>query len=233
MKKQVISSFYHIGIDIDFENIYSYCKFTESAMKQEQSKVKEIYDEKINKLTDEDKEIFMQLSIDIHWKLLDVFPVLHWNSIFNSAYALFENHLNELCIIFGKDLKKNECLKDSKGKGIERAKNYLSKVIGIKNIFNSADWQEIQNYSKLRNVLVHTLGKLDLIRHDHKKVFNYARAHSNVTVFPDEPDPNWAEITLKPGIIYDALLSYRIFLGEICKIELPIMVANNSLQPTT
>lgn len=231
MKKQVISSFYHIGIDIDFENIYSYCKFTESAMKQEQSRIKEIYEENINKLTDEDKE-FMQQSIDIHWKLHDVFPALHWSSIFNSAYALFENHMNELCIIFGKNLKKNEHLKDSKDKGIKRAKNYLSKVIGIKHIFNSADWLEIQNYSELRNVLVHTLGKLDFNCQKHRKVFNYARTHSNIAVFPDESDPNWAEITLKPGIIYEALLSYRIFLGKICKIELPITAANNSLEPT-
>lgn len=205
-------------------------------MKQEQAKVKAIYEENIDKLTGEDKEKFMQQSIDIHWKLHDVFPALHWSSIFNSAYALFENHLNELCIIFGKDLNnkhlKDLSLKDLKGSGIERAKNYLSKVIGIKNIFDSGDWLEIQNYSKLRNVLVHTLGRLDLSRQDHKEVFNYAKAHSKIIVFPDEPDSDWAEIALKPGIVYDASLSYRILLGNICKIELPVTVANNSLEST-
>ena len=217
MDEQAISTFYHIGIDLDFENIYSFCKFTETAFKQEKDKFYALYKTKLNELKAEEKEKFEQLAIEIHWKLYSIFPELQWNSIFNSAYAMFEKHLNDVCKILEKDTKTEIGLKDLKGQGIERAKIFLSKVVGIKKVFNSPEWNEIQNYSKVRNILVHTSGKLDLTQKNHKNVFDYAKNHSKLFVYPENPNSDWAEINILPEFIYEALISYRILLGKICK----------------
>ncbi|MEC4684124.1 MAG: hypothetical protein VST71_00075 [Nitrospirota bacterium] len=221
MKEQIISTFYHVEIELDFENVFSYCKFTESSLENEKVKFKEIYQAKVSELTADEKEDFDGFSIDIDWKLNDVFPALQWNSIFNSAYTMFETHMIELCQIFEKNISKEICLKDLKGKGIEQAKIFLSKVIGIKKVFHSTEWNEIQNYSKVRNLLVHASGKLDLTQKKHKSVFDYARKHPHLIVHPEDPGSGWAQLTILPDFIYEALLAYRIFLGKICKVQIP------------
>ncbi len=222
MEDQIISTFYHIGIELDFENIYSYCKFTETALEQEKVKFNEIYKTKVSELTAEEKEKFDQFAIEAHWKLHDVFPVFQWSSIFNSAYAMFEKHMNDLCKIFEKNTTKEIGLKDLKGQGIERAKIFLSKVIGIRNVFDSTEWSEIQNYLKVRNILVHTSGKLDLTQKKHKEVFGYAKKHPKLIVYPESSESDSAEITILPEFIYEALICYRIILGKICKFNLPL-----------
>ena len=217
MKKQIINTFYHIGIEIDFENIYSYCKFTEDALAKEKDNYLAIYKRKEKKLTPKEKEMFKQFAIEMHWKLYDVFPAFQWSSIFNSAYAMFEKHLNDLCKIFEKETSTGVGLKDLKGKGIERAKIFLSKVIGVKNVFDSTEWKEIRNYSKARNILVHASGKLDLTQKNHQEVFRYAKNQPKLFVFHEDPDSDSAQITILPELIYKALMSYKILLVKICK----------------
>jgi hypothetical protein len=96
----------------------------------------------------------------------------------------------------------------------------LSRIVGITNVFDSPEWTDIQNYSKIRNILVHTSGKLDLTKEKHKKIFDYAKKQPNLIVCPEEPELGWSEIKILPEYIYDSLLSYRIFLGKICKHNL-------------
>lgn len=220
MDEQLKNTFYQISIEIDFENIFSYCKFTESALLEEKKKIKNIYEEKVGKLEPKEKESFDHFLIDADWKLNSVFPKLQWSSIFNSSYTLFEKHLNDLCKKFGKERSKEIGLKDIKGKGIERAKIYLSKVIGITNIFDSTEWREIQDYAKVRNVLVHTNGNLDLSKKNHKDVFNIANNHPNLFVYPEVQDSDSAEIAILPEYIYETLITYRIILSKICQYKL-------------
>jgi len=217
MDKQTIITFYHAGIEVDFENIYSYCKFTETALHQEKAQFLALHNEKVNKLTPDEKRNFDQLSIEIHWKLYDVFPTLQWTSIFNSAYSLFERYLNDLCSIFGKNVGVKIALTDLNGQGIERAKIFLSKIVSINNVFDSTEWKDIQDYSKVRNILVHASGKLDLSKEKHKKIFEYVKTQQNLIVWPEDPESQWAQMTILPEYIYESLLSYRIFLGNICK----------------
>jgi hypothetical protein len=217
MDKQLINSFYQIGIEIDFENIHSFCKFTEAWLAEERDKFKTIYETKLGELTPEEKEKWDQFAIDIHWKLYDVFPILLWTSIFNSAYSLFERHLNDVCKILEKDASIKISLTDLTGKGIERAKIFLTKVIGIANVFDSTEWHEIQNYSKVRNILVHASGELNLTQKKHKEIFDYAKNHQKLIVYPEHPDSDWAKIIVLPGYIYEALIAYRILLGRICQ----------------
>ena len=222
MKEQIISTYYHIGIDLDFENIFSYCKFTEDSLEHEKVKFDEIYKNKVSELNAEEKEKFEQFAIGVHWKLHDVFPVFQWSSIFNSAFNMFEKHINDLCKIYEKETTIRIGLKDLKGQGIERAKLFLSKVIGITNVFDSKEWSEIQDYLKVRNVLVHTSGELDLNQKKHKEVFDYAKNHPKLILYPETPVSDSAQVIIMPDFIYEALICYRIILGRICKFNLPV-----------
>ena len=74
--------------------------------------------------------------------------------------------------------------------------------------------------SKVRNILVHTSGKLDLTNKKHKEVFDYANNQPKLYVFPEDSGSNSAQITVLPELIYEALISYRILLSKICKFNL-------------
>ena len=217
MDKETINSLYQIGIEIDFENIYSYCKFTEAALSEEKRRFREIYEAKTAALTSEEKQSFERFAIDIHWKLHGVFPALQWTSVFASAYSLFERHLNDLCEHLRKDRAIKTKLTDLPRQGIERAKIFLSKVVGITDIFGLDEWANIQNYSKVRNILMHTSGRLDLRQKKHKQVFNYARRQPGMMVFPEDPQSDSAEITVLPDYVYQAIPCYTLFLVRICK----------------
>ena len=219
IEKRIINVFYNVGIEVDFENIYSYCKFTEAALAREKDNFSAIYKRKVSKLTAEEKEKFDRFAIEMHWKLHGVFPAFQWSSIFNSAFAMFEKHLNDLCKIFEKETANGIGLKDSKGEGIERAKLFLSKVIGIKNVFDSTEWSEVQNYKKVRNILLHTSGELDLTQKKHKEVFDYAKRQPKLLVYPEDPDSDSAQLTILPELIYETLISYIILLGKICNFR--------------
>lgn len=220
MHEQIIDVFYHAAIDLDFENIFSYCKFAESSLKQEKEKFHQIYQQKTDQMSDEGKKELEHILIEMHWKLYDVFPNLLWNSVFNTAYATFENHLTSLCNIFEKGATHNIKLGDLSGKGIEKAKIYLSKVIGIKNVFNSTEWEEIKNASKVRNILAHTSGKLDLNNSKHNEVFLYAQnSHHKIIGNLLDPGSKEALIIITPEYIYDTLLNFRIILRKICEFK--------------
>lgn len=224
MKKQIISTYYHIGIDLDFENIFSYCKFTEESLEHEKIKLNKNYKKKIGELSPDEKDDFEQFAIEVHWKLHDVFPVFQWTSIYNSAYNMFEKHINDLCKIYEKKRTIKIGLKDLKGQGIERAKIFLSKVIGITNVFDSKEWSEIQDYSKVRNILVHTSGELDLTQKKHKEIFDYAKNHPKLILNHDSPNSDSVQLIILPDFIYEALICYRIILGRICKFQFPVEI---------
>ena len=230
MEEQLQIPFYQMGIEVDFENIFSFCKLMESALKQEKLKFDEIYKTKVSALSEDEKVNFERFLIEVHWKLHDVFPTMQWNSIFNTAYTIFENHMNELCKILAKNTVTELGLKDIKGLGIERAKIFISKVIGIKDVFSSSEWEEIKEYSRVRNILVHTSGNLDLTQRNHKGVFDYAKNHPELLLHLEDPGADFAQISILPGFIYDALLCYRIFLGKICKCQLEM---NNGYRDRT
>jgi len=80
-------------------------------------------------------------------------------SLFLSAYNFLEALLNWGCNFREEKWNLNISLNDLNGKGVNRARKYLIKVMNI-GFPDAPHWQEIQNYNKLRNCIVHNDGKL-------------------------------------------------------------------------
>ena len=107
-----------------------------------------------------DKDFFYDIYIDDFVKLDEGFPYIQRSSIFIMTFSLFENELNTICKILGRNSNLELQLKDLNGKGIERAKLYLEKVVKINFPANSKSWGEITNFSRIRNFVVHNGGRL-------------------------------------------------------------------------
>lgn len=77
-------------------------------------------------------------------------------SLFLSLYAFLELILEELCRLQQIEHDFTLTSTDLYGHGIERSKNYLTKVAGIDFAFGeSKEWSEIKKYQKLRNHFAH------------------------------------------------------------------------------
>ena len=46
------------------------------------------------------------------------------------------------------------------------------------------------------------------------------KKHPHLIVHPEDSTSEWAQLTLLPDFIYEALLDYRILLGKICKVQI-------------
>lgn len=105
----------------------------------------EFYQEKFNELTKEDE-----------YEIEFEFSAIHWSSIFITQYSYIEHILDDICDYYKSNINPPLTHKDLSGSGIERAKNYISKYIGIKSSFGRSEWGRIKEYAKIRNKIIHT-----------------------------------------------------------------------------
>jgi hypothetical protein len=82
-------------------------------------------------------------------------------SAFISGYALLEQGLFRVCDYFEQAMPHEISRRDLAHKGIEQAKTYLLRVARVPFPNTGKRWQQITNYGKLRNLLVHSGPRLD------------------------------------------------------------------------
>lgn len=80
------------------------------------------------------------------------------SALFIGMYGDLECYLNLICAAHKNDLISEIALKDIAGSGIERAATYLNKVVGIGEVKNSTEWNELKHWNRVRNILVHNNG---------------------------------------------------------------------------
>lgn len=88
------------------------------------------------------------------------FGQVHRSSIFLRSYALLERILNYVCEDFADWNQEKLKVKDLHGSGIERAKNYLTKLHDFDFVSKNQYWDLLLQYGKIRNLYAHTYGDL-------------------------------------------------------------------------
>ncbi|WP_077340879.1 hypothetical protein [Pseudocolwellia agarivorans] len=114
--------------------------------------------------------------LSMHFK--KTFPQYQKQSHLLMLVSFFEDYLNQLChsIHFEQDL--NITVKDLSGSGIERAKNYLKKVVNIQIPTNTNCWKKIIEARDIRNIVAHNAGYLD--KKSHQKHFQIVKRNSHL-----------------------------------------------------
>ncbi|OKL37008.1 hypothetical protein [Domibacillus mangrovi] len=80
------------------------------------------------------------------------------NAMFLAIYGDFEAFLNRICVVHRSNNSYTLGYRDLYGNGIERAVTYLNKVVGLKDIKKSIEWNDLRDWNKIRNILVHNNG---------------------------------------------------------------------------
>jgi hypothetical protein len=103
---------------------------------------------------------------DLGASIMQEFPQYQRQSQLIMVISLFEDYLNQLCLSFEKPNK----LTDFRGSGIERAKNYLKKGVGIPFPSDSDSWKKILDAQRIRNVVAHNGGHIEIQHSKHLEV---------------------------------------------------------------
>lgn len=209
---KLVNEFEDIGVFLDLENLRLHCGFTKDILEKEQSEFKKQFDKKLEDLTGDARENYLEWQADNHFYLFDVFPSLQWLSLFNTAYSVFEKNMNYICRLAEWKTESNFKLNDLNGQGIERAKLYLRKVANVCDPFNSQPWQKIKKYGELRNVMAHATGELDLSNDKHKKILKFAQQNQNIEVIYHNNNSEFPEIRLGSEIVFESIQNYKDFL---------------------
>ena len=209
--------FTRIGIDFYFDNLKAHWKFANDNLKSEEQRFEEYTKKAIEGLSEEQKEEFYEFSENEFFHINDLFPSLQWMSTFLLAYGVFETTLNKICLLAHRTSNSTLSLNDIKGQGIERAKTYLSKVCRATAPFNTPDWQKIIALSKIRNVLAHSSGDLDLDIKKHQEVFNESKTDKTIQITNHDEMLNIASIQLTAEFVFRAIETFHSFLNTVCR----------------
>lgn len=118
-------------------------------------------------LDDDDSGDTVAIHKGIHsglWDLRSIFesylPNLQRRSALITLFSFLESELDRLCDRIRVYEQNALELSDITDKGIMRATTYLIKVGGLPNVRNCKNWQEIKNIQAIRNLIVHSEGRL-------------------------------------------------------------------------
>ena len=106
------------------------------------------------------------------------------------------------------------------GLGIERAKNYLSKVAGVKTPFEKPSWQRAKLLGEIRNAIAHRNGEVDYPLYDKKSLGARLSKESHLQLKKHIPDQEDAELILSSEFIRQSIVELRDVLVNVCNYEL-------------
>jgi hypothetical protein len=105
-----------------------------------------------------DIETNIWATLETNFDSVTQYPTVLRESLFTAICSFAEGELNGICDWERKERNLTLAPRDLTGQGIERARNYLVKVVGINP--TEPEWEGLANYQKLRNCLVHSQGDL-------------------------------------------------------------------------
>jgi len=120
--------------------------------------------------SDEESEAYSRI-VEVHqgldsetWDLNELFkeyfPSLHRRSALLTLWGFVEHELNHLCWLYQKEKSFQLSSHDLSGRGIVRSSNYLEKVVELKGLGISPEWDQLKKLQLIRNCIAHNDGKL-------------------------------------------------------------------------
>jgi hypothetical protein len=124
-------------------------------------------------------------------------------------FLVLENQLGLLCDEIKKRRNLNLQVTDFSGSALKRAKSYLEKVVGITGV----DWENVEDLSKIRNCIVHTLGNV-LLSRDTERLQLLAKQNIGISISSSE-DPDIGVILITSEYCAQSVTSVRKFFDTI------------------
>ena len=133
------------------------------------------------------------------------FPEIHRESVLITLYSFLESQMNDLCDIIADSIDSQVRYTHLKGKGVNRALNFLIRVARFDLSSLGSEWSFIEAVNQLRNLIVHNGGILC----DDPKLNAFVRNNKNVWREPG------SHIRLGAGFIDEFISNMDCFFEKI------------------
>lgn len=206
--KVYLSAFKHLA-DLELEQISDYADMIERFLSGELKEFEAQMTERAQKLEENERSELYEHYSDDFAKLADEFPNIMRASLFTYTYSFLEHGLVNLCDNCHRRGHLALAPSDLKGEGILRAKTYLKKVAGLNFPDNTRAWQDINTLRKIRNVVIHSDGRLQKDSDLSKELPSFLRR------FPSVKVDGFDTLRFSKDFIPGVLAVVRTFLNEL------------------
>lgn len=204
-----------LNFDLEFDFLLGHCTLIRKLLQCEEEQLNGKFNMGLDKITQDHKKSYYKHFESEQYYIGELFPSIQWVAMFITAFNLFEKTINDICKVVRAMSDHNIGLQDMSGEGIERAKNYLSKVHNIAKPFSTMEWDRIKTFSKLRNVFSHTVGELDLTQRKHILVFDIAQKEELIRIENHDHLLESADIIIEDEFVFKSIEVYRKFVKAL------------------
>lgn len=215
---ELITGFARAAITIEMNALMQHCELVERMLRSEQVNLQAEFQKLAARPFDSDDSDYDDHLSDEHWMMHTVLPRLQWQSQLLTVYASVEHVLNEFCEVVRQKKGSKLSFKDLGGNGITRARNYLVKVGGIEQPFQTHKWQRIKLLSDVRNIVAHRRGEIDIAAS--KELVARLQVEENLEVRILHEESQEAEIVFDHKFIKQAIKDSSSFLSSIARFRL-------------
>jgi hypothetical protein len=192
-----------------------HCEISKRSLADELSALEIEMDKQLTDLNQREQDSFFR-DINDRWiETAETLPRLQWYSQLLTVYGYFEKLLNDLCIEQRDAKKLPLSLKDLHGQGIERARNYLVKLVGLNKAFSTTEWQRIKSIGVLRNSVAHRDGFVDFEPDNSKSTYSKLNKISSVELRQETINQDDAQIFFGEQVIIDTIELFDIFIRRL------------------
>lgn len=110
----------------------------------------------------------------------DLVPTMRYSFIV-FLHTVLETQLCSFCDSMQREHRLNIGLGDIRGSGIDQARIYLTKLVGIK-ICDYSEWEHLRIFQTVRNCIVHTYGHINFHDSRHNKIQEIASKQLGLTI---------------------------------------------------
>ena len=218
-EKTIITGFDRILLD-EFHFLENHRQLSEKSINETIKSFKERVNENVKHMEHDQRDLYQDNIYDEYIRTNEILPRIQWYSQYLIVYSTFEHILNELCKIVQRRSSFNLSFKDINGSGIERSKNYLTKVAGVKNPFQEPSWERAKLLSKIRNKITHNNGEIVLTPNNNKDLGTQLAKEKYLELNKIIPEDNYAQIVLSSEFIRNSISELSKVLYNIGNYEL-------------
>lgn len=204
---------------IEFEALEAHRAFAEKHFTATARALEARFKREIAQMSETERYENHDLWIDEYETTVEVLPRLQWYAQFLVAYSTFEHSLQRLCEIVERRSHLPISYKELAGSGIQRASEYLKRMVAVKAPFASTEWQRALLLGEIRNKIAHANGAVTIRTKDQKSLYRRAKALKHLKF--DESDGRAdAVLVLDAEFVRTALEALQKVLIDVANYEL-------------
>jgi len=204
-----------IQAHFDISVMQRHCEISTKGLQKELNELEKIMDKHLKK--EDDQDAFFRDVNDLWIDTAETIPRLQWYSQLMIAFGYFEKMMNDVCkeIEVGRTITKS--VFDLRGKGITRAKNYLSREVQIKRPFSGQRWQQIKLSSRLRNAIAHNDGYVNYEPENNRSTYSQISRIPHVELNQEIMNQPDAQIVFGSDLIFAVLNNFDGFILDLAE----------------